>query len=122
MAPASAGVLSALRKARDVKVKEINTIVSVAEKLYAAIEDVEKNLSGQFERSVAKPLISKLHSFLIQAACLADAQQPPSPPLSPLSNGAVPQAHDALPARSNIFHVSPSPANQVEPHSYAQVL
>jgi hypothetical protein len=54
--------ISALHKARDIKVKEINALVFVAEKLYATIEDVEKNMTEQLERSVTKPLISKLHS------------------------------------------------------------
>jgi len=55
MAPASASFLSALRKARDVKVKELNALVSVVEKLYAAIENVEKSLSGQIEKTAQNP-------------------------------------------------------------------
>jgi hypothetical protein len=43
-------------------------------KLCAAVENVEKNLSGQVEKTVAKPLISKLHSFLTQEVWLADGQ------------------------------------------------
>ena len=49
------------RKARDVRLKK-SMPLSVAEKLYAVIENVEKNLSGQLEGSVAEPLISKLPS------------------------------------------------------------
>ncbi|EGS23454.1 uncharacterized protein CTHT_0001470 [Thermochaetoides thermophila DSM 1495] len=74
MAPASAGVFSALRQAREVKVKEINALVSVSEKLYAAVENVERSLFGQIEKTVVKPLISKLRSLLIHAACLADGR------------------------------------------------
>jgi len=122
MAPASAGVLSALRKARDVKVKEINALASVAEKLYAAIENVEKSLSGQIEKTVAKPLISKLHSFLIQAACLADGQHPPSPPPSPLSNDLVPQSQKHLPERSATVQDPQSSPSHQGSRTYAQAL
>ncbi|EGS22569.1 uncharacterized protein CTHT_0010380 [Thermochaetoides thermophila DSM 1495] len=67
IAPSSAGALAALKRAREEKVKEFNAFISIAEKLLRAIEDVGRNLDGTLEKKVGKPIIARLHSFLIQS-------------------------------------------------------
>jgi len=63
MAPSSAVVLAALERACEEKLKELNTVISVTEKLLRVVEDVERKLEGSLEKKIGKPIISKFHSF-----------------------------------------------------------
>ena len=67
MSSSSAGILAALRKAHEDRVKEPNAVITVAKKLLRAIEDVKNNPENNLEKMIAKPIITKLHSFSIQA-------------------------------------------------------
>ena len=51
-------LLAALRRAREEKAKELNATVSVIEKLLSAINNAEKNLNGNIERKVGKPILT----------------------------------------------------------------
>ncbi|EGS22182.1 uncharacterized protein CTHT_0016990 [Thermochaetoides thermophila DSM 1495] len=77
MVPSSAGVLAAFRRARDQKVRELKATMSVVEKLLSALKDVERNLTGNYERKVGKQIITKLHSFI--QVSMTDGPQPSSP-------------------------------------------
>ena len=92
MAPSSAGVLAALKRAREEKVKEFNALIFVAEKLLRAIEDVERNLNGTLEKKVRKPIISRLHSFLIQSTMTQEGPTlPPFLPRNSSERSQIPQ-------------------------------
>ncbi|EGS24073.1 uncharacterized protein CTHT_0007850 [Thermochaetoides thermophila DSM 1495] len=58
-------VLAALKRARDDQVKELNTTISIIEKLVGAIAMVENQLKSSLEKQVGKPIIDKLLSFLM---------------------------------------------------------
>ena len=54
MAPSSAGILAALNRAREEKMKELSAIFFVTEKLLRTVEDIEKSLEVSLERKVGK--------------------------------------------------------------------
>jgi hypothetical protein len=121
MAPSSAGVLAALKRAREEKVKEFNALISVAEKLLRTIEDVERNLNGTLEKKVGKPIISRLHSFLIQSTM---TQEGPTLPPFPPPESVRTQSNPPEPART---FPQPAPTQshttpiyQGAPRTYAQ--
>jgi len=66
MAQVGSSILATLRRARDDQLKELNTTISVVEKLVDAIAAVESSLSSPLERKVGKSIIEKLHSFLVR--------------------------------------------------------
>jgi len=55
----------------------------VIDKLLSAIEDVERNLNGNIEKKVGELIITKLHSFLIQASLTQGSGPSPRPSLLP---------------------------------------
>jgi hypothetical protein len=123
MAPASAGVLSALRKARDFKVKNL-TPLSLSPSNFTLRSKMSRKTCPDSSRDRSPNRLS-------QSFTLSSSRRPAWRtlnnlllpfPFSPSSNDDVPQAHVALPTRSNTSHIPPSSANQVEPRSYVQAL
>ena len=110
-------VLAALKRARD-QVKELNTTISIIGKLVGAIAMVENQLKSSLEKQVGKPIIDKLHSFLIQESMKTTRVVTPSPAAIPVPfESTIPAATNIpdIPTNRAQDEVPPTPAPPKQP-------